>query len=276
MMHEVFDTSQLSPAVEQLISGYPLLSAEEEQALARDGSAAARDELILCNLRLVKSIVLQFSGCGLEPDDLFSEGEVALIKAVDRYEPTRGRLATYARHRIRGKIMDYIDKYRTLVHVPKPLRKQVNQFRSALETLGGSAADEEIAAVMDCSLKELQEIRCCSEQYTESLEAPVVTDTAQEVPFAEAIGTDDADIAAVDHRQLLEFALSFVKPEEAEVLRLRSGIGGGKEMSVREVAEVVGRSKSWVSNTEHAALEKIRQHEAEILGQRDFPGGRGR
>ena len=276
MMHEVFDTSQLSPAVEQLISGYPLLSAEEEQALARDGSAAARDELILCNLRLVKSIVLQFSGCGLEPDDLFSEGEVALIKAVDQYEPTRGRLATYARHRIRGKIMDYIDKYRTLVHVPKPLRKQVNRFRSALETLGGSAADEEIAAVMDCSLEELREIQCCSEQYTESLEAPVVTDTAQEVPLAEAIGTDDADIAAVDHRQLLEFALSFVKPEEAEVLRLRSGIGGGKEMSVREVAEVVGRSKSWVSNTEHTAREKIQQHEAEILGQRDFPGVRGR
>lgn len=90
-MHEVFDTSQLSPAVEQLISRYPLLSAEEEQALARDGSAAARDELILCNLRLVKSIVLEFSGCGLDPDDLFSEGEVALIQAVDKYKPSRGR-----------------------------------------------------------------------------------------------------------------------------------------------------------------------------------------
>ena len=272
MMHENFDTPHLSPAIERLISSYPLLSAKEERSLARDGSEAAREELILCNLRLVKSIVLQFSGCGLELEDLFSEGEVALIQAVDKFNPSRGRLATYARHRIRGRIMDYIDKHRTLVHVPKPLRQQVNRFRSVLEKFGDSTSDEVIASVMDCSLEAVQEIRRCSAQSTESLDAPVGTDADEEdMTLAELVGTHDAGIAAVEARQDLNFFLARLKPEEAEVIRLQWGIGGGTPMSVREIAEVVGRGKSWVSDTSRAATEKLQQLAKEMREQEDDP-----
>ena len=273
MMYENFDIPHLSHAIERLISSYPLLSAEEERSLARDGSEAAREELILCNLRLVKSIVLQFSGCGLELDDLFSEGEVALIRAVDKFNPSRGRLATYASHRIRGRIMDYIDKHRTLVHVPKPLRQQVNRFRRMLDSLGGSVSDERMAAVLDCSLKEVQEIRRCSAQSTESLEAPVGTDADEEdITLAECVGTHDADIAAVEARQDLDFFLARLKPEEAEVIRLQWGIGGGAPMSVREIAEVVGYGKSWVSETSSAAMKKMKQLAREMREQEDDPG----
>lgn len=273
MMYENFDIPHLSPAIERLISSYPLLSAEEERSLARDGSEAAREELILCNLRLVKSIVLQFSGCGLELDDLFSEGEVALIRAVDKFNPSRGRLATYASHRIRGRIMDYIDKHRTLVHVPKPLRQQVNRFRRMLDSLGGSVSDERMAAVLDCSLKEVQEIHRCSAQRTESLDAPVGTDADEEdITLAECVGTHDADIAAVEARQELDFFLARLKPEEAEVIRLQWGIGGAPPMSVREIAEVVGYGKSWVSETSSAAMKKMKQLAREMREQEDGPG----
>ena len=76
------DFLQLSPAIEQLISAYPLLKPEDEQCLTREGSDGERALLVLSNLRLVKSIVNTFKGCGIEPDDLFSEGVKGLVKAA--------------------------------------------------------------------------------------------------------------------------------------------------------------------------------------------------
>ena len=140
---------------------------------AREGSDGARDLLVLSNLRLVKSIVEAFRGCGIEPNDLFSEGVKGLVKATKRYRPDKGRFATYVRHTIRGGIMDYIDKNRTFTHVPKPLRKEVNRFRETLEKLGGTATDATLAEDMGCSLEKIRYLRICSEQSTYSLSVPL-------------------------------------------------------------------------------------------------------
>ncbi len=145
MAHASSHTFQLDAATERLISSYPLLAAEEEQTLAREGSDEARDKLVVSNLRLVKSIVLKFKGCGLEATDLFSAGVTGLVKVVAEYRPSRGRLATFARHHIRGEILNYIDISRTAFHIPDPLQRQVNQYRAACQKQGEAATDADIA-----------------------------------------------------------------------------------------------------------------------------------
>ena len=139
MTHANSHTFQLDVATERLISSYLPLTPEEEQHLAQNGSDESRDKLVESNLRLVKSIVLKFSGCGFEASDLFMAGVTGPVKAVAHYVPSQGRLATFARHHIRGEILDSINTSRTSFHVPNPLRRQVNQYRDARQKLGDDA-----------------------------------------------------------------------------------------------------------------------------------------
>lgn len=256
---------RLSPAIERLISAYPLLKHEEEQQLARDGSDGARDLLVLSNLRLVKSIVKAFQGCGIEPNDLFSEGVKGLVKASKRYIPDKGRFATYARHTIRGEIMDYIDKNRTFTHVPKPLRKEVNRFRETLEKFGGTATDATLAENMGCSLKKIRYLRMCSEQSTYSVSVPLADEdmdrlnSTENMTVIETLWVDDIGFAAVETALDLTTFLSCLPSVEAEVLRLRWGINETEPLSLRAVAVRLRKGKTWVANTEKTALKKLRK-----------------
>lgn len=259
------DFLRLSPAIEQLISGYPLLKPEEEQQLAHDGSDNARDLLILSNLRLVKSIVNTFKGCGIEADDLFSEGVKGLVKASKKYVPDKGKFATYAHHSIRGEIMDYIDKNRTLIHVPKTLRKEVNVFRQTLEKLGGGATDARIAQEIGCSLEKIQYLRICSEQSVYSLSVSLVdTDevslhNGEDVIVLETLWANDVGFADVETAIDLVSLLSYLPSLEAEVLRLRWGINETEPLSLRAVAARLEKGRTWVGDTEKSALNKLRR-----------------
>ena len=148
MTHASSHTFHLDAATERLILSYPLLTAEEEQVLAREGSDEAREKLVVSNLRLVKSIVLKFKGYGLEATDLFSAGVTGLVKAAAAYRLSRCRLATFARHPIRGEILNHIDTHRTAFHIPDPLRRQVNQYRAACQKQGAAATDADIAEAL--------------------------------------------------------------------------------------------------------------------------------
>jgi len=256
---------RLSPTIERLISAYPLLKHEEEQRLAREGSLEAQDLLVLSNLRLVKAIVNTFKGCGIEPDDLFSEGVKGLVKATKKYSPDKGKFATYAHHAIRGEIMEYIDKNRTLTHVPKTLRKEVNHFRRTLENLGGAATDARIAQEIGCSLKKIGSLRACSEQSTYSLGVPLSDediDTMQspeDMTALETLWVDDVGFADVETTVDLATFLSHLPSLEAEVLQLRWGINEAEPLSLRAIAARLGKGKTWVGDTEKAALNKLRK-----------------
>ena len=259
------DFLRLSPAIERLISGYPLLHPDEEQQLAHDGSDNALDLLVLSNLRLVKAIVNTFKGCGVESDDLFSEGVKGLVKAAKKYVPDKGRFATYAHHRVRGEIMDYIDKNRTRIHVPKPLRKEVNVFRQALEKLGVGATDTTIAEEIDCSLEKIRSLRVCSEQSVDSLSVSLVDadedpgHNGENVIFLETLWSNDIGFADVETAVDLSNLLSHLSSLEAEVLRLRWGINETEPLSLRAVAARLRKGRTWVWDTERSALNKLRR-----------------
>ena len=268
MAHASSRTFQLDAATERLISSYPVLTAEEEQALARKGSDEARDKLAVSNLRLVKSIVLKFSGCGLEATDLFSAGVTGLLEAVNQYLPSHGKLATFARHHIRGEILDYIDESRTSFHIPDPLRRQVNQYRTACQKQDAAATNTDIAEALGWRIEVVAYVRECSaHQQMSSLDA-LPADPDGDITLGETLAVASKDLETFETLHDLEVYLARVPHREAEVLRLRWGIGMPDSLSVRAVAERLGMSRSSVSRVEHDTLEKLRE-----LVRQEFTGG---
>lgn len=259
MTHAGFYTFQLDTATERLISSYPKLTAEEEQHFARDGSDAARDRLIESNLRLVKFFVFKFRDCGLEASDLFSAGVVGLVKAAAQYLPSRGRFATFARHPIRGEILNYINTYRTSFHIPDSLRRQVNQYRAARQRLGDAATDTDLAKELEWSVAVVQYVRECSEyQQMISLDALQVAPDS-DIPRGETLAVESRDFDEFETSHDLTVYLAQVPHREAEVIRLRWGIGVPIPLSVRAVAEALGMSRSSVSRMERDTLQKLRK-----------------
>ena len=241
------------------ISATVQLSAEEERDLAHDDSPEARDRLILSHLPLVKSITFRFRDYGIDVKDLFDQGVVGLIKAVDRYDPTRGRLATFARRFILGEILCYLNKDRKLLHLSSPLRRAVNKFCRALRQLGEGATDADIATTMKLSDSEVSFLRECAEYAVESLDAPL-SDSENAPMLVDTVGSIDPGFAAVETRVSVEQLLSKLSEVEREVIRLRYGFNDGVEMSLRAVGKRFGRSHEWVSKVEKAALAKMRKH----------------
>ena len=259
MIYASSHTFQLDAATERLISSYPRLTAEEEHDLACEGSDEARNRLIGSSLRLVKSIVFKFSECGLEALDLFSAGVTGLVKAVDQYLPSRGRLATFARHHIRGEIFDYINTYQTSFHIPDSLRRQVNQYRATRQKLGDAATDTDIAKELGWRIEMVCYVRECSErQQMSSLDASM-PNLDGDITLGETLVADSKDLEEFEISYDLAVCLAQVSHREAEVLRLRWGVGVPNSLSVRAVAEVLGMSRSSVSRMEHDTLEKLHE-----------------
>lgn len=255
---DISHPNRLYTSLHCFVSGILLLSVEEERALARDKSPEARDRLILSHLPLVKSIAFSFNGPGVDVKDLFSEGVIGLTKAVDRYAPDKGRLATFARHFIWGEILCYLNKQRTLLHLPDPLKRSVNQFQRACQHLGEGATDAEIAAAMACPPETVGYFRECSEHIFESLDAPLA-DSDEKLMLSETVGELDPGFAAVETQVLVEQFLSQLSETEREVIRLRYGVDDRIEMSLRTVGKHLGKSHEWAAKVEKAALAKMRK-----------------
>lgn len=255
---DISQPSRLYASLNRFISATVLLSAEEECTLALNKSAEARDRLILSYLPLVKSIASGFNGYGVDVKDLFDQGVIGLITAVDRYKPMRGRLSTFARPFILGEILCYLNKNQKLMHLPSPLRRAVNKFCRMRKRLGEGATDTDIAAAMNLSDGEVSFLRECAEYTLESLDAPLA-DSEDAPMLADTVGSSDPGFAEVDTRVSVEQLLSHLSEVESEVIRLRYGLDDGVEMSLRAVGDRVGKSHEWVSKVEKAALAKMRR-----------------
>ena len=262
---DISQPGRLYASLNRFISATLLLSAEEEGALALNESAEAPDRLILSYLPLVKSIAFGFNGYDVDVKDLFDQGVVGLIKAIDRYDPTRGRLSTFARHFILGEILCYLNKNQKLLHLPSPLRRAVNKFCRALRRLGEGAIDVDIAAAMNVSEDEVSFLRECAAYIIESLDAPLA-DSEDALMLADTVGSIDPGFAEVDTKVFVEQLVSELSEVEGEVIRLRYGLDDGVERSLRAVGERVGKSHQWVSKVEKAALAKMRRckHEKKL------------
>lgn len=250
--------NELYASTERAIAATPMLSAEEEQAYAREGTEAAREQLIESHMPLVKSIAFGFKGCGVDVKDLFQQGMLGLCKAVDKYQPGRGRLGAFARHFISGEILCYLNKEQTLFHLPSPLRRSVNKFRRVCRQLGAGATDEAIAAAMGCDVAHVPCFRDCAEHRFESLDAPIGDGDDAET-LGETIGELDPRIAEVEAKLTVQQLLSKLSPTERDVIRLRYGFEGAP-LSLRKVGARFNRSHEWVAKVERAAIAQLREH----------------
>jgi len=261
------------------IGRIPLLTAEEEVELAKRieaGDMEAKRALAEANLRLVVSIAKRYVGRGMLFLDLIQEGNLGLIKAVEKFDYRKGyKFSTYATWWIRQAITRSIaDQARTIripVHMVETINKLVRVSRQLVQTLGRDPTPEEIAEHMDMPVERVREIMRIAQEPV-SLETPIGEE--EDSHLGDFIEDQDAlapaDAASyVMLREQLEEVLESLTPREEKVLRLRFGLDDGRARTLEEVGQVFGVTRERIRQIEAKALRKLR-HPSRSKKLKDF------
>ncbi len=261
------------------IGRVPLLSAEEEIELAKrieKGDEEAKRRLAEANLRLVVSIAKRYVGRGMLFLDLIQEGNMGLIKAVEKFDYRKGyKFSTYATWWIRQAITRAIaDQARTIripVHMVETINKLIRISRQLLQELGREPSAEEIATEMDMSPEKVREIQKIAQEPV-SLETPIGEE--DDSHLGDFIPDDDAlapaDAAAYELlKEQLEDVLDTLTEREENVLRLRFGLDDGRTRTLEEVGKVFGVTRERIRQIEAKALRKLR-HPSRSKRLKDF------
>ena len=250
------------------IGNYPLLTLKEEQELGRKiklGDTRAKEKLIQSNLRLVVSISKKYVGRGMEFLDLIQEGNLGLLKAVEKYDPELGyKFSTYATWWIRQAITRAIaDQARTIripVHMVETINKLVRVQRQLLQELGREPSPEEIAETMDIPVERVREIQKISQEPV-SLETPIGEE--EDSHLGDFIQDDNVPVPAeaaastLLKEQLVE-VLGTLTDREQKVLRLRFGMDDGRARTLEEVGKEFNVTRERIRQIEAKALRKLR------------------
>ena len=250
------------------IGKVPLLSSEEEIELAQkieEGSQYAKKKLAEANLRLVASIAKRYVGRGMLFLDLIQEGNLGLIKAVEKFDYRKGyKFSTYATWWIRQAITRAIaDQARTIripVHMVETINKLIRVQRQLLQELGRDPFPEEISKVMDLPVEKVREIQKIAQEPV-SLETPIGEE--EDSHLGDFIPDDDAPAPAeaaaftMLKEQLIN-VLDTLTPREEKVLRLRFGLDDGRARTLEEVGKEFNVTRERIRQIEAKALRKLR------------------
>ena len=246
-----------------------LLTPQEEIQLAariKKGDKKAREQMIKANLRLVVKIARDYEGIGLPLLDLISEGNIGLMKAVERFDPAKGgKLSTYGSWWIKQSIKRALANQSKTIRLPVHLVDKISKMRRTAmrlqEELGREPTDEELGEELRISASRIAQMRMAAVRPA-SLDAPIGDEDSNN--FAEVVQDESAD---TPYEQLEEKTVTTMLQEmvktldqrEATILRYRFGLDGGSEKTLEEVGEKFGVTRERVRQIQNIALRKLRK-----------------
>ena len=255
----------------------PLLTPQEEIKLAariKRGDKAARAQMIKANLRLVVKIAHDYANLGLPLLDLVSEGNIGLMKAVERFDPAKGgKLSTYAawwiKQSIKRALANQSKTIRLPVHLVDKIAKVKRLAMAMSEELGREPTDDELAAEIGISAAKLSQLRTVSIRPA-SLDAPINDDDGTE--FGELVGDDTAvdpaeNLSDKDLQEEVADLLGVLDARERKIINSRFGLDGGKARTLEEVGQKFGVTRERIRQLQNIALAKLRR----ALRKREHP-----
>ena len=253
----------------QEIGQFPLLTPQEEIELAgkiKKGDAAAREQMISANLRLVVTIARDYTNLGLPLLDLISEGNIGLTKAVERFEPTKGaKLSTYAMWWIKQSIKRALANQSKTIRLPVHLADKVAKVRRLSlrmsDELGREPTDDELGEEIGIDSDKIARLKSVGIRPT-SLDAPITDDDSTE--FGDVIGDNEAQtpFELLREKNLLgevDGLLEVLDPREKKIISQRFGLDGGNPKTLEDVSKGFGITRERIRQLQNTALAKLRR-----------------